>query len=201
MNTFDEVSINNTHYRRVKKLYSLYGALYILIYVSYMIIFLAVGIAEKKISAVSVIIDCLFFKPAIIVCGFMSCYKKNNVFAVSASVFHLINTFMTLSLNCILVIVTIVLTVLTILNNKEYRYLEGQYGFPHFNELQIIQENNKLQRSIKDEFQQNYERLKKTSSDSMGSVDDTHDPFMTSVGSKSEETIENEINSMDSIQF
>jgi hypothetical protein len=63
-----------------------------------------------------------------------------------------------------------VLTVLTLINNKKYKYLSEQAGFPHFNERRTNQEFDKKQREIKDEFQQKFDRLKKSSTDEMGDV-------------------------------
>lgn len=54
--------------------------------------------------------------------------------------------------------------------NLTYHYLEEQPGFPLFNERAEEQRYNKIQRGIKDQFQQEMERRMKTAADSMGDL-------------------------------
>ena len=66
--------------------------------------------------------------------------------------------------------VGIVLTVIAAINlatNIKYHWLEEQYGFPHFNERFQQQCDDKQQREILDQFQQEVNRLKKTATDEM----------------------------------
>ena len=64
----------------------------------------------------------------------------------------------------------IVLAVICLRANITYHYLEQQPGFPLFNERAEEQRFNKIQRGIKDEFQQEMERRMKTATDSMSDL-------------------------------
>ena len=61
----------------------------------------------------------------------------------------------------------LVLGAVNMKTNRTYHWLEEQPGFPLFNERAEEQRFNKIQRGIKDEFQQEMERRMKTASDSM----------------------------------
>ena len=54
--------------------------------------------------------------------------------------------------------------------NRKYLYLEQQYGFPYFNERIEYHKLDSRQADIKSEFQQNYERFRKTEADSMNDL-------------------------------
>ncbi len=52
----------------------------------------------------------------------------------------------------------------------KYHWLEQQRGFPHFSARFEEQKEDKFQRGIMDQFEQNVSRLKRTSSDSMTDI-------------------------------
>lgn len=52
----------------------------------------------------------------------------------------------------------------------KYHWLEQQRGFPHFSARFEEQKENKFQRGIMDQFEQEVSRLKKTSSDAMNDI-------------------------------
>lgn len=60
--------------------------------------------------------------------------------------------------------------ILNIKTNRIYHFLEKQVGFPYFNLRYEEQKLDKVQRSIKDDFEQYKERLKKTESREMAEV-------------------------------
>ncbi len=196
-NNVDEMAQHGALYRKVKKYYNIASILYVALFLFYALAMLALGITLTGEKAIIIILDSLILKTGVIICGFMSCYKKNNVFAICATVIQIVSvilcpecgTFLDLlvgfagtglTFNALLLILAIVLTVLTVINNKKYRYLSEQAGFPHFNERRTNQEFDKKQREIKDEFQQKFDRLKKTSTDEMGDISKiTPSDFMT----------------------
>lgn len=53
----------------------------------------------------------------------------------------------------------------------KYAYLEEQPGFPQFSQRFEEQKFDSIQANIKDEFQQSYEKLIKTSTDKMEELD------------------------------
>ena len=55
----------------------------------------------------------------------------------------------------------------------KYHWLEQQRGFPHFSARFEEQKEDKFQRGIMDQFEQNVSRLKRTSSDSMTDIGQT----------------------------
>lgn len=184
----DEIAKNNTAMRRITKIYNRVTIVYAAIYLPYALICLIAGIMMPEINAAGVIFDTFILKSGIVVFGILSCYKHKNSYALYALIFQVISaifnivsvTFLDLilgmmttdlSFNSLLTILSAVLCIITIFSNKQYAYLETQSGFPHFNERRINQEFDKKQREIKDEYQQNYERIIKTSSDTMSDVD------------------------------
>lgn len=183
----DEMAQHGALYRKVKKYYNIASILYVALFLFYALAMFILGITLTGEEAIIIILDSLILKTGVIICGFMSSYKKNNVFAICAALIQVasvlicpkIGTFLDLligyagtglTFNALLLILAIVLTVLTLINNKKYKYLSEQAGFPHFNERRTNQEFDKKQREIKDEFQQKFDRLKKTSTDEMGDV-------------------------------
>lgn len=116
-------------------------------------------------------LDGVVFKGALFFCGFMACYKHNTKFTLFAIVIAMINVFLNDCINSPVLIITIILSVVTATANKKYHYLENQFGFPYFNERFEEQNFDIRQREIKDEYQQNYERLMKNSSSDMTDID------------------------------
>ncbi len=186
-NNIDEMAQHGTMYCKVKRYYKIASILYVAIFLFYSFIMFVFGITMSGDSAAVITLDSLIFKTGVIICGFMSCYKKNNIFAVCAVIIQLASVLVCPTLghfldflagysitgfgfNALLLVLTIVLMIMTFINNKQYKYLSEQVGFPHFNERRTNQDFDKKQREIKDEFQQNYDRLKKTSTDEMNDI-------------------------------
>lgn len=115
--------------------------------------------------------DGLICKCAMFVCGLLGVYKKNNRFAIAVPIILLINSVVCISpSNAVICFISVGAAVLNSIMNKKYHILENQEGFPYFNESLLEQEQHIQQQKIKDEYTLNYERLKKTSADSMGTV-------------------------------
>lgn len=188
MTNLNETAANATNMRRVTKTYNRIAIIYAAIYLPYTIICLISGFLIPDVSSIGVIFDAIILKFGLIAFGILSCYKHKNSYAYYALIFQALNAFFDfnagtfldlffgimitgLSLNRLLMILSAVCCIITICTNKKYEYLETQPGFPHFNERAINQEFDRKQREIKDEFQQNYERIIKTSSDTMVDVD------------------------------
>lgn len=120
-------------------------------------------------------LDGIISKLAILACGYVACYKHNNKFllfsfGISASTISLS------TVNIPITFVVVILSVITVMNNKTYHYLEKQPGFPYFSERFEMQNIDTKQREIKDEYQQKYEQYIKSSSDEMNDVDLSYRP-------------------------
>ncbi len=181
-NNTDEMAQNSALYRKVKKYYNIATILYVSLFLFYSLGMFILGITITWENAIIIILDSLLLKTGVIICGYMSCRKKNNVFAICTIIIQAVSALLNpkcdtlldhltgIGFNVLLFILTIVLAVLTIINNKKYIFLSEQAGFPHFNERRANQEFDKKQREIKDEFQQKFDSLKKSSTDEMGDV-------------------------------
>lgn len=164
----DEMSQNGFLYRKTEKSYKLISILYVVLFGLYTFMLFVYSITLEGEDTVTALIEALFLKPAIILCGVMACRKKNMIFAISSAVIQLLSMiFKFNTLNVLLLIVVIVLVIKINVNNQTYKYLSEQMGFPHFNERRTNQDFDKRQREIKDEFQQSYERRIKTATDEM----------------------------------
>ena len=184
MNGLDEMTKNHMQMQKIKKTYNRVTIVYVSICLPYAIISIISGIMIQEINFLGVLFDTFILKAGVITCGFLSCYKHKNIFAVLAALFQHISaqidvmddTFIDLliggiSFNLILFIIVTITCIFTIIANKKYEYLQDQYGFPHFNERFIMQEEEKKQNAIKDKYQINYERIIKNSSEEMGDLD------------------------------
>lgn len=184
----DEIIVNCTEMNRVNKTYNRLTIIYAALYLPYSLLCLFSGFMIPSVNILAVFLDTLILKAGVIACGFLACYRHKNNFAIYSVLLQVISaicgfmedTFLDmligsqttgLGFNKILLILSIVCCIITIRTNKKYEYLETQPGFPHFNERRLNQEFDKKQREIKDEFQQNYERIIKNSSDHMTDVD------------------------------
>lgn len=184
----DEIIVNSMTMCRVNKTYNRLTIIYAAIYLPYALMCIFSGFMIPSVNILAVFFDALILKAGVIACGFLACYRHKNSFAIYSVLLQIISaicgimedTFLDLlvgrmttglGFNKILVIISIVCCIITIRTNKKYEYLETQPGFPHFNERAINQEFDRKQREIKDEFQLNYERIIKNSSDTMTDVD------------------------------
>ena len=144
------------------------------------------------------LIDAVIFVPMIWILGTFGAHKHSDAYAVLAAVATAANAIL-LRIGSFLVTGTIfagmgdvdikynviekgarwylAMTVISVLamllnlkTNRTYRFLEDQIGFPYFNLRYEEQKLDRVQRGIKDEFQQYAERLKKTESSEMAEL-------------------------------
>ena len=130
-----------------------------------------------------ILLDGLFFKGAMFAFGLLGAYKKDDLFALFPPMILLIDTAIVaypqfawmlgvfgVPVNALICAASAIMAVGNIWANRKYKWLESQYGFPHFNELQSDQELDRVQRGIKDEYTQKLESLQKTRADGMEGV-------------------------------
>ncbi len=195
MSNYTELIQNNEHemienctaMNKIKKIYNTASIIYIIVIGVYAILILPLAFSSPLVNPGMAFCEALLIKPATAACGFLSCYKKNNVLVIAAFLIQLVSAIINgvsgtfidyillegvtgLSANRLILVLVIVLCMLTFFANTKYAYLKEQPGFPHFNERRFDQEFDKQQRGIKDEFQMKYERLQKTSTDEMSDI-------------------------------
>lgn len=127
-------------------------------------------------------------KSALLVCGYLGVYKKNNLFAAAApcvmllsllipAVFHNNGNYLDMflgvaiggfSINGIYLTASVIMAVITMITNRKYRYLEQQEGFPYFNERFELQKSGGVQYGSS--FQERAEQLKKTQRSDMDEI-------------------------------
>lgn len=178
----DEMGYHGALYKKITKHYNITTILYVAVFLPYAIAMLISTSLTPGDGTTIAFFDALIIKTGVTFCGFMSCYKKNNVYVFCVLLLQLISliicptlgTFLDLlslfGANKLLTVLAFVLGIRTFLDNRTYQYLSEQAGFPHFNERRLNQDFDKQQREIKDEFQQNYERLKKTETNEMSDL-------------------------------
>lgn len=170
MKSNDEMAHNSRLLKQCNGTYNTVTTIYAVIcgfYAGAILFGMFLGLVSSQLLA---FLDGVVFKGALFFCGFMACYKHDTKFTLFAMVIALINTFLNDCINSFICIITIILSVVTAAANKKYHYLENQFGFPYFNERFTEQNLDKCQREIKDEYQQNYERLMKNSSSDMTDI-------------------------------
>ena len=145
------------HRDMLKKCNKVYNAVSI-VYVAGCVLY---AFAAAYLMLISMNGDILFLlfdgpvsKSAILVCGYLGTYKKNDMLAMAAPCIMIISLFIpeffhsignyfdifmgivvsNFSINGIYLAATVVMAAITILTNRKYRYLEQQEGFPYFNE-------------------------------------------------------------------
>lgn len=170
MKTNDEFAHNKMIMKRCNKAYNIIVTIYAgvcLFYAGVAVFQILLGATQ---SAFITFLDGIIFKGALFFCGFMACYKHNTKFTLFAMIIAVINIFIADGLNELIFAMTVILSLATVLYNKEYHYLENQFGFPYFNERFEEQNIDTRQREIKDEYQQNYERYVQNSSSDMSDI-------------------------------
>lgn len=173
MKTNYEFAHNKMIMKRCNKAYNIIVTIYAgvcLFYAGVAVFQILLGATQSAFITFLKFLDGIVFKGALFFCGFMACYKHNTKFTLFAIIIAVINIFIADGLNELIFAMTVILSLATVLYNKEYHYLENQFGFPYFNERFEEQNIDTRQREIKDEYQQNYERYMKTSSSDMSDI-------------------------------
>lgn len=170
MKSNDEMAHNSALLKRCTKTYNIIVIIYAGMCAFYAGVALFQILLGTTVSPFFTFLDGIAFKGALFFCGLMACYKHDTKFILFAVVIALINIFLNDNINSLIFAVSVVLSIATASVNKEYHYLEKQFGFPYFNERFEEQNLDTRQRAIKDEYQQNYERLLKNSSSEMDDI-------------------------------
>lgn len=170
----DEMMKNMRLMKKCKKTDDRVSMIYILVFGFYVIgaLYLTfLGINEGLLT----FLDTVILKLAVLVSGYLACYKHNNKFLLFAFGSSAV-TIATNVTNILIVFLVVILSLITITNNKLYHYLENQVGFPYFSERFEMQNIDTKQREIKDQYQQRYEQYTKNSSEEMTDVDLNYRP-------------------------
>lgn len=181
MDTYDEMAKNAVALRKCRKIYNTVSIIYAVICLTYAASQLFMLILTVSNDALYLFFDGIIFKLTLFVFGYLGCYKHQNKFAVLAIITSALNIFISkfgssyfdkfigayIEVNPLIFVVCIIMSVLTFIANRKYEFLSQQFGFPYFNQRHEEHKLDKIQNNIKSEFQQNYERRQKTSSDNM----------------------------------
>lgn len=170
MKSNDEMARNAVLMKRCNKTYNIIVTIYAGVCAFYAGIALFGILLGQTGSPFMTMLEGVILKAVLFFCGLMACYKHDTKFTLFAVATALIGVALNDNINGIIFVISIILSIATASVNKEYHYLETQFGFPYFNERFEEQNFDKRQREIKDEFQQNYERLMKTSSADMNDI-------------------------------
>ena len=156
MNLEEEYDKNRLSVRRCKRIYNYIAIFYIVIYglLTFDSLYLSLlSFSFPELSG-AVLHGCT------LAAGYIGVYKQNNFFAAVAPALSILSLPFDL-LNKFFVPVCVVCTVLNILANKKYHWLEQQDGFPYFNTRFRDQLIDTSQWNIKDPYTQKYEEIKK----------------------------------------
>lgn len=171
MKSNDEMAHNSVLLKKCNKAYNTVTTIYAVICAFYAGATLFIMFLGQINSPFFTFLDGVILKGALFACGFLACYKHDTKFTLFAIAVALINIALNDNINGIVFIISVILSIATASVNKEYHYLEKQFGFPYFNERFEEQNLDTRQRDIKDEYQQNYERYMKNSSPDMNDID------------------------------
>lgn len=182
-NETTDITTNNLKMRKYKRFCSVAYTVYAIMFIVYVLI---IGLNNRSLynnpNSFLITFDALVIKTGVFFFAMMAIFKKNNNYAIIGSIIQVGSFIISLASefgtnlsggkgpNLSFTLCYIALILMVVKNNRIYDYLKEQYGFPHFNERQATQDFNKRQREIKDEFQINFERRKKTSTNEMGDI-------------------------------
>lgn len=167
-----ELMKNRALYKKCEKTYKwIFGiyALFCLAFVvtSFSACFNPLGFGQFAL----IFFDGVICKCAMFVSGYIGAYKKNDRFAILAPCILLLNSLLFMyAVNFGMLLISAAIAAVNVMTDKKYHILEEQEGFPYFNESLLEQEQHIKQQKIKDDYTINYERLKKSSADSMETV-------------------------------
>lgn len=167
-----ELTHNYASLKKCEMAYKWVFGIYTILCLAFVITTLSAGFNPLGLGDFALIFfDGIICKCAMLVSGFIGVYKKNDRAAILTPVILLINSLFFMSeVNFGLFVLSAGLAAVNVTANKKYRWLEEQEGFPYFNQALLEQDQHIQQQKIKDDYTINYERMKKTSSDSMGTV-------------------------------
>ncbi len=181
MNAYDEMQQNAAALRNCRRIYNTVSLIYAAVCLTYAASQLFMIILTVSNDVLFLLFDGIIFKILLFIFGYLACYKHQNKFAVFAIVTSALNIAVSqlgssyfdkfigsyIDMNAVIFAACIAMSTLTIIANQKYIYLSKQLGFPYFNQRHEEHKLDIIQDNIKSNFQQDYERRQKTSSDNM----------------------------------
>ena len=193
MSDTSNFAIYSVSLKKCNKTFNIIPIAYIVLFAAY---FIASGLFLICVnySATYSFIDGLIFAPLACYFGIRGAYHKHDLSVIAVPAISLFNVFVLkygASLNmtykygspstnvpelmckfCIFIfIVSAIIAYINLKINNKFRFLEKQVGFPYFNIRAEEQRVDKIKREIKDPYQKEFERLKRTSTSEMSGID------------------------------
>lgn len=174
MNSLEhEFSKNLCELNRCKKMYNVVSMLYLIPFTAYALTNAYMWVLSLFLK-IDYLVDGVIFKALVLAAGYyMGLYRRNNHFALLAPIVMGTNLLIfDTDMNFLLGIMVFLFSVSTLLINKKYAFLEKQTGFPYFNTRIELENIDRVQRNIKDPYQVELEKRKKTESSEMNVIPD-----------------------------
>ena len=168
---------------KCENVYNRCGFIYIIAYgliAVISLIFSVLQLFSLNYNWIDTLLDGVIFKAAIFVPAYLSVYKKENKYILFAAAITAINVLtaicishcggMMLTIDISLAVLSVDCFLQTAAANNDYHFLEKQFGFPYFNEINDDKQFDKVTHNIESTFRTSSENRKKTASDSMEKI-------------------------------
>lgn len=152
-----EYSKNRLSIKRCNRCYNIIAIFYILVFGARTFL----DIYSCFLGASLLMLLIAFTSFATLATGFCGVYLHKNIYPIVAPLIGSLRDTFAGSVLDLVIPLCILCSVVNIIVNKKYHWLEQQDGFPYFNERFRVQEIDNSQWNIKDPYTQNYEELKK----------------------------------------
>ena len=157
MDLEQEYGKNRLSIKRCNRLYNLIAIYYILVFGAKTFL----DIYSCFLGASVFMILFAFISFAALAAGFCGVYLHKDIFSIAAPVIAAVHDGFVGSVFDILMTICVVCSVVNVIVNRKYRWLEQQDGFPYFNVRFREQKIDSSQWNIKDPYVQNYEEITK----------------------------------------
>lgn len=174
--------------KKCKKIYNIIIIAYILICLVYSLAMLFMLIISPDKARVSIVLDCIIFKPVEFIFALICCYKHKTCYGYFAVILQLSCVILnvmsktyidnlvskvipTFNANILILLIMTALAIILTFVNRSYIFLEQQAGFPYFDEKFEDQKFDAIRNSIKNDFQTKMEEYQKNAPDSMAELD------------------------------
>ena len=161
MDLEEEYGKNRIAFKRCQRYYNIIAIFYIAAFGSMALFEIYSGVVGGSVAS----LIGFLISAATLAAGFGGVYIHRDILAIAAPFLASVNAFF-LSIASFFIPVCILCTIVNLLTNSKYRWLEQQDGFPYFNVRYRDQEIDKSQWNIKDPYTQSYEELKKQNNNS-----------------------------------
>lgn len=156
MDLEQEYGKNRISFKRCQRCYNIIAIFYMAAFGGIVFCELYSGVAGgSSASLIGFLISA-----ATLAAGFGGVYIHRDILTIVAPFLASVNSFF-FSIVSFFIPVCILCSVVNILTNRKYRWLEQQDGFPYFNVRFKNQEIDSSQWNIKDPYTQSFEKLKK----------------------------------------